>query len=106
MALPEMKPAFSVLKFNLCRTADGKPTQEVSRCGDFECIELAFDTARVAALREWQVALEERRDDDATEGVREILITDTEWGYELKRDHLTVTRIWVHDNKPAEIAGL
>lgn len=107
IASPLMKPAFSVLKFSLCRTADGQPTQEVTRCGEFHCIELAFNAARFAALRDWHAALEEDRGGGREiPSVREILIKDTEWGYELKRDHLTVSRFWVHDTRPTELAGI
>ena len=35
----------------------------------------------------------------------EIKIKDTEWGYELKRDHQVLSRFWVHDNAPAVISG-
>lgn len=102
-----MKSAFAVLKFNLCQTADGTLSQEISRCGEFNCIEQAFDTARLAALQEWHAVLEEdRRESREAASVREILIKDTEWGYELKRDHVTLARFWVHDGKPAEIAGM
>ena len=82
---------------------DGKLTQQVSRCGEFTSVESAFETARAEALREWHEALNAP---DEQGQVREIRLKDTEWGYELKRDHLVVTRFWVHDGHPAEIAGM
>ena len=97
------KPGFSVLRFALQEAEDGKLTQQVSRCGEFTNVETAFETARTEALREWQAAL------NTTDGhgqIQEIRLKDTEWGYELKRDHLVVTRFWVHDGQPAEIGGV
>ena len=38
--------------------------------------------------------------------MKKIQIRDTEWGYELKREHFVVTRYWVHDARPADIPGL
>ena len=98
---PLMKPAFSVLRFALQHSPDGKLTQQVKSCGDFSDVEQAFETARAEALREWQQAVS----DSTQQGgrVREIRIKDTEWGYELKRDHLVVTRFWVHDGAPAAL---
>jgi hypothetical protein len=97
-----MKSGYSVLRFALQHSADGKLTQQVKSCGDFSDVEQAFDTARAEALREWQQAVS----DSTLKGghVREIRIKDTEWGYELKRDHLVVTRYWVHDGSPAALA--
>ena len=103
MAQPS-KPDFAVLRFSLCETDEGKLTQHVSRCGEFVSIETAFDRAKAEALREWHEALNGATDE--TGRVREIRLNDTEWGYELKRDHLTVARYWVHDGRPAVIPGL
>jgi len=96
-----MKTGYSVLRFALHHSADGKLTQQVKSCGDFADVEMAFDTAKAEALREWQQAVS----DSTLKGglVREIRIKDTEWGYELKRDHLVVTRYWVHDGSPAAL---
>ena len=97
------KPGFSVLRFALQEAEDGKLTQQVSRCGEFTNVESAFETARAEALREWQASLNST---DPQGHIREIRLKDTEWGYELKRDHLVVTRFWVHDGQPAEISGI
>lgn len=98
-----MKPGYSVLRFSLQAIDGGKYTQHVSRCGEFVSIETAFDKAKAEAIREWQAALDQGQE---TGKVREIRLNDTEWGYELKRDHLTVARYWVHDGQPSEIPGL
>ena|SRR5450432_3296650 len=97
------KPGFSVLRFALQEAEDGKLTQQVSRCGEFTNVESAFETAKTEALREWQAAL---NSPDERGHIREIRLKDTEWGYELKRDHLVVTRFWVHDGQPAQIGDL
>ena len=99
-----MKTGFSVLRFGLQRMQDGACTQNVQRCGEFESVERAFITARQEAIREWQEAC--KMQDAATPKILKIEIKDTEWGYDVKHDHLVVTRFWVHDGRPAEIAGL
>jgi hypothetical protein len=100
-----MKPGFSVLRFVLKRAPDGGLTQEVKRCGEFGDVEQAFDTARMEVLREWQEAVNQPELSDHPGRVVEIKIKDTEWGYELKRDHQVLSRFWVHDNSPAVISG-
>lgn len=100
-----MKPAYAVFRFALKVVPDGSLTQEVTRCGEFNDVEMAFDTARLEALREWQDALNELQRHERIGRVAEIKITDTEWGYELKRDHQVVSRFWVHDNAPAAIGS-
>jgi hypothetical protein len=99
-----MKTGFSVLRFGLQRLEDGSCTQNVQQCGEFESVERAFSTARQEAIREWQEACETQA--VKTPKIRKIEIKDTEWGYDLKHDHLVVTRFWVHDGRPAEIAGM
>ena len=100
-----MKSGFSVLRFNLKRAPDGRLTQEVKRCGEFGDVEEAFDMARMEALREWQEAVNEPELSARPGRIVEIKIKDTEWGYELKRDHHVLSRFWVHDNTPAIISG-
>jgi len=100
-----MKPGFSVLRFSLKQAADGRLTQEVRRCGEFVDVEQAFDTARMEVLREWQEAVSKPELANRPGRVVEIKIKDTEWGYELKRDHQVVSRFWVHDSTPAAITG-
>jgi hypothetical protein len=99
------KSGFSVLRFVLKQTSDGRLTQEVRRCGEFADVEAAFDTARMEALREWQEAVNQPELSTAPGRVVEIKIKDTEWGYELKKDHQVVSRFWVHDTAPAVIPG-
>lgn len=101
-----MNTGYSVLRFVLKRTPDGKLMQEVKRCGEFADVEQAFDTARMEALREWQEAVNRPELHEQPGRVAEIRIKDTEWGYELKRDHHVVSRFWVHDNAPAAITGI
>jgi len=76
-------------------------TQRVKNCGKFATVESAFETARAAALREWEEALNQP---DGEVRVKEVRLTDTEWGYDLKHDHLVVARFWVHDGRPAELS--
>lgn len=100
-----MKSAYSVLRFVLKRSPDGGLTQEVKRCGEFRDVEQAFDTARMEVLREWQAVVNQPELTESPGRVVEIKIKDTEWGYELKKDHQVLSRFWVHDNSPAAISG-
>ena len=95
-----MNSGFSVFRFGLEKDPAGKLTQQVINCGRFTNVESAFDSARAAALREWEEALNQP---DHGVKVKEIRLTDTEWGYDLKHDHLVVARFWVHDGSPAEL---
>jgi hypothetical protein len=99
-----MKTGFSVLRFGLQRAQDGTCSQNVQQCGEFQSVETAFSTARHEAIREWQEACKTQAEKAPT--IRKIEIKDTEWGYDLKHDHLVVARFWVHDGQPAEIPGL
>lgn len=101
-----MKPAYSVLRFVLKQAPDGRLTQEVRRCGEFNDVEEAFDTARMEVLREWQEAVNAPEAAERQGRVVEVKIKDTEWGYELKRDHQVISRFWVHDHTPAAISGV
>ena len=98
-----MKTEFSVLRFGLQRAADGTCTQNVQQCGAFHSVESAFSTARQEAVREWQEACKMQA--VTTPKIRKIEIKDTEFGYDLKHDHLVVARFWVHDCSPAELPG-
>ncbi len=95
-----MSSAYSVFRFGLEKDPAGKLTQRVKKCGQYSSVESAFDKAREAALREWEEALAMP---DGDVRVKEIRVTDTEWGYDLKHDHLTVARFWVHDGQPKEL---
>ena len=95
-----MNSGYSVFRFGLEKSPTGKLTQQVMNYGKFESVESAFDSARAAALREWEEALAQP---DHGVKVKEVRLTDTEWGYDLKHDHLTVARFWVHDGSPAEL---
>jgi hypothetical protein len=95
-----MSSGFSVYRFGLAKDPAGKLTQRVQSCGKFANVETAFATARAAALQEWEEALAMP---DGDVRVKDIRINDTEWGYDLKRDHLTVARFWVHDGQPKEL---
>ena len=95
-----MSSEYSVFRFGLEKDPAGKLTQRVKKCGQYASVETAFNSAREAALREWEEALAMP---DGDVRVKEIRVTDTEWGYDLKHDHLTVARFWVHDGAPKEL---
>ncbi len=95
-----MKTGFSVLQFSLETTPEGKPTQRVQDFGAYNNIEAAFAVARAKAMQEWQRS---SRRDLGQETATILHIEGTEWGYDLKREHLVVSRFWVHDGQPAEL---
>ncbi len=100
----QMKTGFSVMRFTIEKMEDGTCMQKVLQLGEFPSIETAFNTARNEALRELNEAC--RAETAQMPSVRKIQMRDTEWGYELKREHQIVARYWVHDGQPAEIGGL
>jgi len=99
-----MNTGYSVLRFGLQRAQDGSCTQNVQQRGKFLSVEKAFCKARSEAIREWQEACKTQA--ETTPKILKIEIKDTEWGYDLKHDHLVVARFWVHDGQPAQIPGL
>lgn len=99
-----MKSGYSVMRFTIEKMADGTCMQKVLQLGDFPNIETAFNTARNEAIRELNEAC--RSEVTVGPSVRKVQLKDTEWGYELKREHQIVARYWVHDGQPAEINGI
>lgn len=69
--------------------------QKTQACGVYRSIEEAFMSARLLAVREWQ-----RLRSLASAGVNNAAVNwqviDTEFGYDLKRDNLVVSRFWIH----------
>jgi hypothetical protein len=85
---------FSLMQFSLGLGADGRPIQHVTACGSFASIELVFASARRLADREVERLL---ATGSAGTEARQVELIDTEWGYDIRRGWLTVTRFWVHD---------
>jgi|WetSurMetagenome_2_1015567.scaffolds.fasta_scaffold607548_1 hypothetical protein len=92
---------FSLLQFSLETAPDGRRTQRVRNVGRFTSIEAAFVAARLHA---WQAfrALTNQTEGELTAPHARAELRDTEWGYDLRVDALTVTRFWVHDGKAAD----
>ena len=71
--------------------------QKTQACGVYRTIEEAFVSARLLAVREWQ-----RLRSLASAGTNangssvNWQVIDTEFGYDLKRDSLVVSRFWIH----------
>ncbi len=91
------KPAardYLVFQLSLGLGKDDQPVQYAAPRGAFESIEPAFDLARELAVQEAErLAAPAEGEAEA----RPIDLVDTEWGYDLRRGWLTVTRFWVHD---------
>lgn len=90
---------FSLMQFSLGLGEDGRPLQHVAVCGSFASVEEAFASARDLALREFE-RLAAANPPGPDGNPFELL--DTEWGYDLRRGWLTVTRFWVHDAAATE----
>jgi hypothetical protein len=71
--------------------------QKTQACGVYRTIEEAFISARLLAVREWQRL---RSLASAGSGANASSVNwqviDTEFGYDLKRDSLVVSRFWIH----------
>lgn len=94
-----------MLNFSLTREDDGRPTQRTASCGTFLEVERAFAVAKQEAERELtlrRAKLSASPPSAAPATVIELL--DTEWGYDLRQDFLVVSRYWVHDKAPADLA--
>ena len=88
---------YAVLHFSLVPTEEGKPMQKTQACGVYRTIEEAFVSARLLAVREWQRlrSLASAGSGTTVSSVNWQVI-DTEFGYDLKRDSLVVSRFWIH----------
>ena len=75
--------------------------QKTQACGVYRSIEEAFISARLLAVREWQ-----RLRSLASAGTKAAAVNwqviDTEYGYDLKRDTLVVSRFWIHARAVSE----
>ena len=85
---------FSLMQFSLDLGADGRPLQHVTVCGSFASVEEVFASARRLAAREVERLL---GGSCAGAEAGQVELIDTEWGYDIRRGWLTVTRFWVHD---------
>lgn len=87
-----------MLNFSLEEGEDGRPVQRTESCGTFLEVERAFAVARERARAE----LVELQSQAEADGAPYELI-DTEWGYDLRQEHLIVSRFWVHDRAPSAL---
>jgi len=69
--------------------------QKTQACGVYRSIEEAFISARLLAVREWQ-RLRSLASAGAKASSVNWQVIDTEYGYDLKRDSLVVSRFWIH----------
>lgn len=88
---------FTVFEFALVQLLPGPPRQSVKLLGEFPSIEDAFDVSLAHARRE--AALVARAFaglSPAGAGEQSVAILATEWGYDVRHDHQTITRFWIH----------
>ncbi len=91
--------AYTVLQFSLEQDPQGKANQKVIPCGRFASVEAAFAVARLNAAKAFAELSAKSIRETGRPG--RVTMTDTEWGYDVKVEHLTVLRFWVHDAQPA-----
>ncbi len=85
---------FVVYQLSMGLGQDGEPVQFAAPRGAFDSVEPAFDFARDLAVHEADRLSEPVEGEAEARGVD---LVDTEWGYDLRRGWLTVSRFWVHD---------
>ena len=69
--------------------------QKTQACGVYRSIEEAFISARLLAVRDWQ-RLRSLTSAGEVSAPINWQVVDTEFGYDLKRDTLVVSRFWIH----------
>ena len=94
----------SVFEFALIPVPNGSPRQSVKNVGEFESIEDAFASALARARREAaSLAHQYASLASAESGEPVLTLLSTEWGYDLRHEHQTVMRYWIH-SRPAPAA--
>ncbi len=95
----------SVFEFALVPVPAGSPRQSVKNLAEFESIEDAFATALAHARREAaHLAHQYASLASAESGEPVLTLLSTEWGYDLRHEHQTVMRYWIH-SRPAPAAA-
>jgi len=96
--------AFAVLQFSIEMDAGGLNRQDSFSYGVFASVEEAFEMARRLAVREFIRIRQHAREmaSESAHPVDAVELVDTEWGYDLRRGCLVVTRFWVHE-RPATL---
>ncbi len=86
-----------MFEFALVPVPNGSPRQSVKNVGEFESIEHAFATALDRARREAALLAHQYASlSSADSGEPMVTLLATEWGYDLRHEHLTVMRYWIH----------
>ena len=86
----------SVFEFALVSVPQSAPRQSVKNVAEFESIEEAFATALALARREAAVLTHVFANTASGDGEPAVTILSTEWGYDVRHEHQTLTRFWVH----------
>lgn len=103
-ASPLSPEEFSILHFSLVPSDEGQPAQKTQVCGVYRSVEEAFVAARLLAVREWQrLRALASTGPDSTPSAVHWQVIDTEFGYDLKRDCLVVSRFWIHARPAARV---
>lgn len=92
---------YSVFEFALVSVPQGAPRQSVKNVAEFESIEEAFATALALARREAAILTHVFANLASSDGEPPVTILSTEWGYDVRHEHQTLTRFWVHSRAKA-----
>ncbi len=88
---------FTVFEFALVQILHGIPRQTVKLVGEYPAIEDAFAASLERARREAALLAKSFATITPAEcSESPITILATEWGYDVRHDHQTITRYWIH----------
>jgi len=87
---------FTVFEFALGPLPHGSLRQKVRSLGDFRSVEDAFATAHESARCTARALALAAPPSAAPEAELPLRVVATEFGYDVKRTHQTLTRFWVH----------
>lgn len=88
---------YSVFEFALASLPNGTPRQSVQNVGEFDSIEEAFTAALARARAEAiQLASVFAGLPGVESGEPLVGIFATEWGYDIRHERQTITRLWIH----------
>ncbi len=90
-----------MFEFALMTVPTGTPRQSVKNVGEFESIEEAFTFALARARHEAAALIQVYAAHSTSDTEHPVTLLATEWGYDLRREHQTVTRYWIHSHAKA-----
>ncbi len=96
LPVPLAPEIHSVFEFALVSVPQGAPRQSVRNVAESESVEEAFAAALNLARREAAILTHVFAHLAAPDGEAPVTILSTEWGYDVRHEHQTLTRFWIH----------